>query len=245
MQSTKIEINSDMGEGIGLHSFGNDEALMPYVDAINVACGWHAGDPAIMDYTVKLATEHGVKVGAHPGLPDFTGFGRRRMVLEPAEVGQLIRYQVGALTAFLGQHGAELNHIKPHGALYGILAGDEALMRQAAQVNLQYEVPFFGLAGTIHEQVCAEMGVEFIAELYVDLNYGPDGSLIIQRKPEQADPEAVKDRVRRALSGQPILAVDGSEISVPFASICVHSDSPNAPDVAAAARSVLDELSAA
>lgn len=242
MQNTKIEINSDMGEGIGLHSFGNDEALMPLVDAINLACGWHAGDPAIMDQTVKMAVEHGVKIGAHPGLPDLTGFGRRRMVLEPSEVGQIIRYQVGALTAFLGQHGAQLNHIKPHGALYGILAGDDELMREAAKVNLQYGVPFFGLAGTAHERICADLGVEFIPELYVDLNYSAEGSLIIQRKPEQADPSAVKERIRRALSGQPILAVDGTEITIPFASICVHSDSPNAPEVAAAARSVVDDF---
>lgn len=242
MQNTKFEINSDMGEGIGLHSFGNDEALMPIVDTINLACGWHAGDPAIMDQTVQLASAHGVNVGAHPGLPDIAGFGRRRMALQPSEVGQLIRYQVGALTAFLGQHQMSLNHIKPHGALYGILASDEDLMREAAQVNLQYEVPFYGLAGTAHERVCADLGVDFVPELYVDLNYSADGSLIIQRKPEQADPEAVKERVRRALAGQPILAVDGSKIDITFSSICVHSDSANAPEVAAAVRTVISEL---
>lgn len=234
-------INSDMGEGVGLHSFGNDEKLMSVVDAINLACGFHAGGPDIMAETVALAVRHGVKVGAHPGLPDLMGFGRRRLELTPEEAGALIRYQVGALTGFLDQHGVELSHIKPHGSFYGMLSQDDDLMRAAAGVNSQYGVPFLGLAGTAHERVCREMGVEFIPELFVDLNYSSEGALIIQRKPEMADPEAVKDRVRRAVAGQPILSVDGAEVEISFRSICVHSDAPNSPQVAAAVRSVLDE----
>lgn len=234
-------INSDMGEGLGLHRFGNDEALLETVDAINVACGFHAGDPDVMDHTVAAAAEAGLRVGAHPGLPDLVGFGRRKMALLPDEVASIIRYQVGALTAFLDRHGEPLNHIKPHGSLYGMLAGDEALMRAAAEVNLQYGVPFFGLAGTAHESVCAEMGVDFVAELYVDLNYDGDGGLIIQRRPEMTDPAAAAERVARAVSGQPVLAVDGTELDIRFDSICVHSDAPNAVDVATAVRSVLEQ----
>lgn len=237
----KITINSDMGEGIGLHSFGNDEALMPIVDTINLACGWHAGDPNIMESTVRLAKEHGVKVGAHPGLPDLTGFGRRRMALTPEEVGPIIRYQVGALVSFLHQHGMELNHIKPHGSFYGMLAGDPDLMKEAAQVNLQYGVPFYGLAGTAHETVCQELGVPFIPELYVDLNYDDQGGLIIQRKPEPADPAKVKDRVERAITGQPIHSVSGQEIKIDFASICVHSDTHNATQIAQTVRDTLNQ----
>lgn len=240
MTATAPSINSDMGEGLGLHSFGNDEALMSIVDVVNMACGFHAGDPETMGQTVALAAQHGIAIGAHPGLPDLVGFGRRRMALLPAEVAAIVRYQVGALSAFLGHHGLPLNHIKPHGSLYGMLATDEELMRAALEVNQQYAVPFFGLAGTAHETVCAELGVPFVAELYVDLNYSPDGALIIQRRPEQADPEQVKDRVGRALAGRPILAVDGTELNVTFDSICVHSDSRNAPEVAAAVRAVLD-----
>lgn len=243
MSGTIPFINADMGEGIGLHAFGNDETLMSLVDAINVACGFHAGDPNVMAETVALAKAHGVRVGSHPGLPDLAGFGRRRMAVTPDEVTNLVRYQTGALTGFLQAEGLELSHIKIHGSLAGMVAEDAELMRAVAKVCKEYGVAFFGFAGTQHEAVCREFDVEFVPELYVDLNYAADGGLIIQRRPEQADPEAVKERVRRALAGRPILAVDGSEIEVPFESICVHSDSPNSPEVAAAVRSVLAEFS--
>jgi UPF0271 protein len=224
---------------VGLHGFGNDEKLMGVIDVANVACGYHAGDPDVMDRTVALAAEHGVAVGAHPGLPDLVGFGRRRMALQPGEVESIILYQTGALTAFLDKHGLALNHIKPHGALYGMLAGDEELMAAAAGAARQFGVPFFGLAGTAHETVCRAMGVEFIPELYVDLNYGPAGDLLIQRRPEPTDPAAAAERVRRALSGRPVLAVDGTELDLRFGSICVHSDAPNSFAVADAVRAVL------
>ena len=171
-----IEINSDMGEAFGLHSFGNDLALMEIIDVANVACGFHAGDPDTMEETVAAAKAHGVRIGAHPGLPDLTGFGRREMKLTPAEVESIILYQTGALVGFLKKAGLELNHIKPHGSLYGMLSRDPELMRSAAKVAALYEVPMFGLAGTAHESVCAEMGVPFVGELYVDLNYNPQAS---------------------------------------------------------------------
>lgn len=236
----RVLLNSDMGEGLGLHEFGNDEELMRIIDVANVACGFHAGDPDVMDRTVALAAECGVAVGAHPGLPDVVGFGRRRMVLSPEEVESIILYQTGALTAFLGKHGLQLNHIKPHGALYGMLAGDEELMRAAAGTARQFGVPFYGLAGTAHESVCRAMGVEFVAELYVDLNYGPAGELLIQRRPAPTDPAAAAERVSRAMAGQPVLAVDGTELHLSFQSVCVHSDGTNSPAVASAVRAALD-----
>ena len=158
--SGRVLLNSDMGEGLGLHEFGNDEELMRIIDVANVACGYHAGDPDVMNRAVELAAAHGVAVGSHPGLPDVVGFGRRRMVLTPAEVESIILYQTGALTAFLAKHGLALNHIKPHGALYGMLAGDEELMQAAAGVAQQFGVPFYGLGGTAHEEVCRAMGVD-------------------------------------------------------------------------------------
>ena len=236
-------LNSDMGEGLGLHSFGNDEALLGIVDVINVACGFHSGDPDVMDHTVAGAVEHGVRIGAHPGLPDLVGFGRRRMALLPGEVESIMLYQVGALTAFLAKYGAPLNHIKAHGSLYGMLAGDPDLMAAAARVAKQYDVPFFGLAGTAHETVCAEFGVPFVAELYVDLNYDGDGNLIIKRRPEPTDPRAAAQRVQRALAGEGVLAEDGTVLDLRFDSICVHSDAPNSTDVAAAVRATLADRS--
>ena len=237
---TPTTLNSDMGEGIGLHSFGNDEALMKVIDVANVACGYHAGDPDVMNRTVALAAEHGVKVGSHPGLPDVVGFGRRRMLLQPEEVESIILYQTGALVAFLDKHGLRLNHIKPHGALYGMLAGDEELMAAAAGVAKQFGVPFFGLAGTAHESITTKLGVEFIGELYVDLNYGADGGLLIQRRPAPTDPAAAADRVAGALRGGPVKSVDGTDLNIRFNSICVHSDAPNSLEVATAVRGVLD-----
>jgi UPF0271 protein len=237
-------INSDMGESLGLHSFGNDLALMDLVDAINVACGFHSGDPDAMADTVSAAAGRGLGIGAHPGLPDLVGFGRREMKLTPNEVEHLMLYQVGALTAFLRREGAELHHIKPHGSLYGMLARDHHLMQAAGKVAALYGVPFYGIAGTQHQVVCESLGVPFVGELYVDLNYGPDGRLIIQRRPERTDPAKAADRVRRVLEDGLVEATDGTLLRIGFDSICVHSDAPNAPEVASAVRAVLSPAAA-
>lgn len=236
-----ITINSDMGEAFGLHSFGNDSAIMGHVDLANVACGAHAGDPEVMRETVAEAVVRGVAVGAHPGLPDLVGFGRREMKLTPQEVESLILAQVGSLTAFLKREGGRLSHLKPHGSLYGMLARDGELMRAAAKVAALYEVPVLGLAGTAHETVCAQVGVEFIPELYVDLDYTGAGTLIIQRRPHATDPAHAAERVRRVLEDGVVLADDGTPLRIEFASVCVHSDAPGAPEVARAVRQVLDQ----
>lgn len=237
---SRILINSDMGEAFGLHSFGNDEALMPLIDVANVACGFHSGEPTTMDITVALAKEHGVRVGAHPGLPDLVGFGRREMKLTPDEVESIIRYQVGALSGFLHKYDLPLNHIKPHGSLYGMLARDENLMRGAAAVARSYGVPIFGLSGSAHQRVAEGEGVEFVGELYVDLNYDSSGSLIILRRPANTDPDRAAERVRRVLTEGTVEAEGGAALIIDFSSICVHSDTSNSPDVARAVRGVLD-----
>lgn len=234
-----VEINSDMGEALGRHTFGNDLELMDSIDVANVACGFHSGDPETMMETVLAAQERGVKVGAHPGLQDIVGFGRREMKLSPSEVESLILYQVGALVGFLEMAGLELNHIKPHGALYGMLAKDAELMRAAAKVAQVYQVPVYGLAGTVHQSVCEEMGVQFIGELYVDRNYGPSGELLIDRHPKPTDPRVAAERVRRVLTEGVVEIAGGSLIEIDFSSICVHSDAPNSPAVAQAVRDAL------
>jgi UPF0271 protein len=242
-QPRTVTINSDLGESLGLHSFGNDLQLMRSVDEANVACGFHSGDPDTMVATVEAAAHHGLTVGAHPGLPDLVGFGRREMRLTPSEVENLILYQVGALTGSLRRVGLTLNHLKPHGSLYGMLSRDAELMNAAANVALLYGVPFYGLAGTQHETVCRERGVPFVSELYVDLNYGAAGQLLIQRRPEPTDPVAASERVRRALTDGVVEAVDGTLLTFEFDSICVHSDAPNSVAVAAAVRDTLTSLS--
>jgi len=236
---SKPFINSDMGESFGLHSFGNDESLMALIDVANVACGFHSGDPDAMEATVALAKAHGVRVGAHPGLPDLVGFGRREMKLTADEVESLIRYQVGALVGFLEKHSLPLNHIKPHGSLYGMLSRDEELMLGAVKVAKTYGVPIFGIAGTAHQRVAEREGVQFVGELYVDLDYNNQGGLIILRRPGHTNIERAAERVTRVLKDGIVLADDGTELTIDFDSICVHSDTPNATEIAGVVRSIL------
>jgi UPF0271 protein len=234
-----VTLNSDMGESFGIHSFGNDEKLVDLIDTANVACGFHAGDPTAMRETVRLAQAAGVTVGAHPGLPDLVGFGRRSMALERDEAADLVRYQVGALVSFLEAEGVTLDHLKPHGALYGMAARDEDIMDAICDVAVQYGVPVFGMAGTAHERVAERRGVPFVAEFYVDLGYRADGSLIILRRPRATPAAEAEQRARKALLEGVATADTGEDVPMRVDSICVHSDTVNAVEVAEAVRGVL------
>lgn len=236
-----ITLNADMGEALGIHSFGNDPALLPLVDTVNVACGFHSGDPSTMRQTIEAASEHGVTVGAHPGLPDIVGFGRREMKLSQSEVRDLVRYQVGALVGFLEASGGTLHHIKPHGALYGMLARDEELMDAVCDVALQYDVPVFGLPGTAHERTAARRNVAFVAEFYADLSYGDDGIVVVERHGKQRTPEELADRLRTAIRKGTVTTITGNELPVRIDSVCIHSDLPAAPSNTRIARDVIDQ----
>jgi len=238
-----VTLNSDMGESFGIHSFGNDDALVKLIDTANVACGFHAGDPTGIRETVENALAGGVTVGAHPGLPDLVGFGRREMKLERDETGDLVRYQVGALVGFLDAVGAPLDHIKPHGSLYGMAARSEDIMDAICDVAVQYGVPVFGMAGTAHETVALKRDVPFVAEFYVDLGYRADGSLIIARRPRATPVDEAEQRARKALTEGLATADTGEDFPMRVNSICVHSDTPNAVDVAHAVRNVINSLS--
>lgn len=237
-----VSINADMGEALGLHTFGHDEQLLPLVDTINVACGFHAGDPTTMRATVAAAAAAGVSVGAHPGLPDLVGFGRREMSLSPDQLRDMVAYQVGALEAFVRAEGGALHHIKPHGAMYGMVARDQELMGAVCDVAAEVGVGVFGMPGTAHESVALDRGLAFTAEFYVDLAYRGDGSLAIVAHPGATDPALAAKRARTALSAGTTTAITGEELAVRVESICVHSDTPNAPQVAAAVRAVLDVM---
>jgi UPF0271 protein len=235
-----LTVNSDMGESLGIHSFGNDEALLDLIDTANVACGFHAGDPSGIRATVTAAAAAGITVGAHPGLPDLVGFGRRPMALDADEVRDIVQYQVGALVGFLTAAGLELHHIKPHGSLYGMVAREEALMDAVCDVALAYGVPVFGMAGTAHERVAERRGVPFLAEFYVDLEYAADGSLIIARRPHATSQERARERAELALKEGVAIAATGERIPMRFETVCVHSDTPNAIEVARTVRDVVD-----
>jgi len=234
-----VTLNADMGESYGIHSFGNDTALLPLVDSINVACGMHAGDPGSMHTIVTKAAEAGVLVGAHPGLQDPVGFGRRAMDLTAEEVRDLVRYQVGALSGFLDASGIQLNHIKPHGALYAMLARSEELMGGLCEVALQYGVPVYGLAGTCHETTALSLGVPFVSELYVDLDYRADGTVVVNRSGHLVDLELAANRTRQVLEHGTLTAVTGEQIPSRPDTICIHSDLPNAVELATAVRQSL------
>ncbi|NKX86868.1 5-oxoprolinase subunit PxpA [Nocardia coubleae] len=237
-----VSLNSDMGESFGIHSFGNDDALVSLVDTVNIACGYHAGDPVGIHETVRKNLEAGVTVGAHPGLPDLVGFGRREMKLFPDEAADIVRYQVGALVAFLKAEGGQLDHIKTHGSLYGMTSRDSDLAVAVAEVAAEYEVPIFGIPNSEHEKAAEKVGVPFVAEFYVDLGYTAEGGLIVARRPHATPVDEARQRAHQALSEGIATAVTGEQFPIRVDSVCVHSDTPNAVEIATLVRSVLDEL---
>jgi len=231
-----VVINCDMGEAFGLYRMGDDEGLMPLIDVANVACGFHASDFNHMRKTVKLAKQHCVKVGAHPSLPDLQGFGRREMKIGREELTNCLLYQIGALKAFLDAEGMALNHIKPHGALYGMASRIVDVAEAVADAADVYKVPLLGMKGTLHQEVYQRRGHTFVAEYYADLDYDAQGSLIITREHEAKDPTDAATRCARALAEGKTRSVAGNDVSVGADAICVHSDTPNAVAIAKAVR---------
>ena len=237
----KLAINCDMGESFGLYKMGDDAGMMPHITIANVACGFHASDPSVMAQTVRLAKRHNVRVGAHPSLPDLQGFGRREMKMRPEELTDCIVYQVGALTGFLEREGMQLFHVKPHGSLYGMAAKSPEVAKAVAEAAKVFNVPVLGMAGTLHEEVYTGEGLEFISEYYADLEYGDDGSLIITREHQAVDPKRAAARALRAVKQGIAETVSGSEVPVRADCICVHSDTPNAVEVAQAVKAAVAE----
>ena len=229
-------INCDMGEGFGLYRLGDDDALMPLITVANVACGFHASDFNHMRRTVQLAKQHGVKVGAHPSLPDLQGFGRREMKISREELVNCLIYQVGALCGFLRAEGMELSHIKPHGSLYGMAARMEDIAHAMCDVADIYRVPLYGMVGTLHETIYTARGHRFVAEYYADLDYTDVGGLIITREHPPVDAAAAAARCVRAIKEGLTASVNGVDVRVGSDAICIHSDTPNAVEVTQAVR---------
>lgn len=234
-----IEINCDMGEAFSLYRCGDDEGIMPHITMANVACGFHASDPVVMRKTVRLAKQHGVKVGAHPSYPDLQGFGRREMKMTRDELSALLIYQVGALKAFLDAEGMKLSHIKPHGALYGVAARDEQVANAMCDAAEVFGVPLLGMAGTKHEEVYGKRKIPFHAEYYTDLDYGDDGGLIITREHHAKDAKEAARRVLRVMQEGKATSINGKDLPMRADCICVHSDTPGAVELAKAVRVAL------
>lgn len=234
-----VTLNCDMGESFGLYRVGDDAGLMPLIHVANVACGFHASDPDHMAATVRAARAAGVGVGAHPGLPDLQGFGRREMRMTREEVRNSIVYQVGALMGFLKSEGMALNHIKPHGSLYHMAMRQEPVAQGVCDAAEIFGAPVFGMTGTLHEEVYQARGIPFVAEFYADLDYDAEGKLILTRVHDAKDPQEMVERCLRAITEGKGTAEDGSLFPVRCETICVHSDTPNAVEIATAVRAAI------
>ena len=240
-----MDLNADLGESFGRWTLGDDERLVAHLTSANLACGFHAGDFRVMDATVAMCRRAGVAVGAQPGYPDLLGFGRRPMPFEPDEVESLVRYQIGALEGFCRAHGVEMQHVKPHGALYNQAATDPALAAAIARAvgRFSRELLLFGLASSeAMASAAADAGVRFVPEAFADRAYLPDGTLQ-PRGAEGAvisDPSAAAARaVDIAVAGS-VTATDGTRVPIRAESVCCHGDTSGAVEIAAAVRRALE-----
>jgi 5-oxoprolinase (ATP-hydrolysing) subunit A len=241
----RIDLNSDLGEAFGAWPMGQDGLLMPVISSANVACGFHAGDPCTIRQTIRLARKHGVAVGAHPGLPDLAGFGRREMQVSPAEVEDMVLYQVGALAAIARSEGVPLQHVKAHGALYNMACRDEALAEAIARAVVAFDptLVLFGLPGSALLQAGLDAGLPVAAEAFADRAYRPDGSLAPRSQPGAVihDVDAVVSRAVAMVTEQIVVATDGSTIEFEADTLCLHGDTPGAAALAVAIRRGLED----
>lgn len=244
---TKIDINCDMGESFGAWTLGRDSDVIKYISSANIACGYHAGDPQVMNKTVQLARENGVAVGAHPGYPDLAGFGRRNMDCTPDEVRDLVIYQIGALRGFCSLHGVKMQHVKPHGSLYNASVGNEPLLRAIAGAiaavdrNLIWVV-LGGVQTDLTREIAAAAGIRVACEAFPDRTYDPDGKLTSRRSPGAVieDPKkSAEQALRMALEGE-IIAVDGSRLKMDIHTLCLHGDNPAAVEHTRTIREALE-----
>jgi UPF0271 protein len=240
----RVDINCDMGESFGAYHIGADSEVMPHITSANIACGFHGGDPAVMRATVAAALTAGVAIGAHPGFSDLVGFGRRAIQVTPQEAYDLVVYQVGALLGFVRAAGAELHHVKPHGALYTVAAAQPALAAAIARAvrDVDRQLVLYGLAGSHLLSAAEEVGIAAASEVFADRNYLPGGALVPRQRPDAMVhdvEEAVRRAVRMVDEGR-VADVEGNEIVIRADTICVHGDGPNAAAIARALRQGLE-----
>lgn len=240
----RIDLNSDVGESLGPWPMGADEALMPFVTSVNVACGFHAGDPVVMARTVDLAVRSAVAVGAHPGYPDLAGFGRRDMEMAGHEIEAAVLYQVAALAGFCRAAGTELRHVKPHGALYNRAARDDQVAGAVARGVRAFSdrVVLVGLAGSRLLDAARDRGLPVASEAFADRVYEADGSLRSRSLPGAllGDPSAAAAQALAICREGRVTASDGATVELYADTICIHSDTPGAPGIARAVREALE-----
>nr|WP_288812706.1 5-oxoprolinase subunit PxpA [uncultured Sphingobacterium sp.] len=227
-----VDLNCDMGESLGAWKMGDDEAILPYVSAVNIACGFHAGDPATMMRTVRLALKYKVKIGAHPGLPDLVGFGRREMQLTAQEVYELVVYQVGALAACAKVQGSALHHVKPHGALYNMAAQKSELADAiaTAMYDIDPALILYGLSGSELIKAGKTKGLKVYSEVFADRTYQQDGTLTARSDKHALihDPKLAAEQVVHMIKTGKVISLQGTAVDIQADTICLHGDSKEA-----------------
>ncbi|HEY3523955.1 MAG TPA: 5-oxoprolinase subunit PxpA [Candidatus Limnocylindrales bacterium] len=239
-----IDLNADVGESFGAYRIGEDEALIPLVTSVNVACGFHAGDPLVIERTIRLAIECGAAVGAHPGYPDLEGFGRRALAMASDELEAAVLYQVAAIAGVARALGTELRHVKAHGALYNRAAREESVARPVARAVRRFsrDLVFVGQAGSTMIAVAREQGLAVAEEAFADRGYLPDGSLVPRDRPGAILPgpaETAAQAVSIARDGR-VRTVDDGWLELHADTLCLHGDSPAAAARASGVRAALD-----
>ncbi|MFC5528623.1 LamB/YcsF family protein [Cohnella yongneupensis] len=239
----EIDLNADLGEGFGLYAFGSDDELLASISSANIACGYHAGDPHQMRATVERCLERGIAIGAHPGLPDRLGFGRREMQVTPGEASDFVLYQTGALQAFVRAAGGKLCHVKLHGALYHMASTDQALAEAIAGAVYRFDpsLLLFGLPGSRLETAATECGLGFVPEGFADRTYRRDGRLASRQLPGAVwheDEKAVAQAISLVKQGE-AATIDGGSVVMRVRTICLHGDTPNAAQSAKRIRQAL------
>lgn len=228
----KIDLNCDLGEAFGNYSFGGDHQIIPLITSANIACGFHAGDENVMNETVKLAKEHGVGIGAHPGFHDLQGFGRRNMDLSPDEIYTLVAYQLGALSAFCRIHDVKINHVKPHGALYNMGARDKAIAHAIAQAvyDVDPSLILVGLSNTLLVSEAQAIGLKAANEVFADRRYEENGQLVSRKESDAVltDTDEAIEQVVKMVKENKVIAKTGKEIELKADTICVHGDGAHA-----------------
>lgn len=231
-----VDLNCDMGESFGSYKIGRDEEILKYVTSANIACGYHAGDPSIMKKTVQLAIKHGVGIGAHPGLPDLWGFGRRPMDISPEEAYDMVVYQIGALKGFADAEGVALQHVKPHGALFNMAAKQQSLAEAIAKAvhDVDPELVLFGLAGSELVKAGQKHGLRTASEVFSDRTYQEDGTLTSRRQPDAliTDRERAVNQVIRMIKENKVLTLQDKDIDIDVHTICIHGDGEHAVEFA-------------
>ncbi|MDX5418752.1 MAG: 5-oxoprolinase subunit PxpA [Hymenobacteraceae bacterium] len=238
-----VDLNCDLGESFGAYRMGNDEQILPFVTSANIACGFHAGDPGVMRKTVQLCLQHHVAIGAHPGLPDLVGFGRRNMTVTPEEVYDMVVYQMGALQAFAQAEGGTLHHVKPHGALYNMAASDINLAEAIAEAvyKVKPEAMLYGLAGSELIKAGTRLGLQTANEVFADRTYQQDGTLTSRKLPNAliTDHEEAVQQVIRMIREGKVKSQQGQEVGILADTICIHGDGLHALEFASHIRAAL------